>query len=249
MSDMILHEAGLEFHTGEDSEPRIRDLELAKRLGYGRPLDIRELIKRNEARLGVIRTVRKTSERGGRPGVEYWLTERQALFVTTQSRTEQAADVSMLLVDAFIAVRKQLERDERALKWLPQRLVEAFLLPKPATDWERMFQPSLVKAICALHGQAYVGGSHPRHLSSTNRKIYDMVFSSPIGREIKARNPSPRYGKNHHQHLVVEAREYFAAQLKIVEAIARQSATKDDFWSRMEREYAGGMLQMSMGAS
>lgn len=43
-------------------------------------------------------------------------------------------------------------------------------------------------------------------------------------------------------------RDYLSAQLKVVEAIARQSATKDDFWRRMEREYAGGLLQLSMGS-
>ena len=59
--------------------PRIRDLDLADKLGYERPHDIRELIRRFDSLLGVIRTVRKTSgERGGRPGVEFWLTEEQA---------------------------------------------------------------------------------------------------------------------------------------------------------------------------
>lgn len=251
MSDMVLHEGGLEFRAEGDGEPRIRDLDLAERLGFERPVNIRKLIREHIGRLGVISEREITSgSKGGRPGTEYWLTERQALFVTTQSRTEKAADVTMFLVDAYLAVRRQLEHDRQAIKWLPQRLVEAFLLPKPAAEWERMFQPSLVRAICALHGETYESGPHPRHLSSTNRKIYDVIFSSPIGREIKSRNPLPKWGSNHHQHLTPETREYFAAQLKVVEAIARGASDKSDFWRRMDREYAGGLLQLPLrGAS
>lgn len=243
-ADMVLHEGGLEFHA-TDGEPRIRDLDLAEMLGYERPHEIRRLIERHRDRLGLFVTM--TKSHGGRPGVEHWLTERQALFVTTQSRTERSADISMLLVDAFLAVRQQLAHDEQALKTIPRRLIEALLLPKPSTEWERMFQPSLVRALCELHGIKWASGSHPRFLSSTNRKIYDLVFSTGIGAEIKRRNPLPKRGANHHQQLTAEARDYLAAQLKIVEAIARQSAGKADFWHRMERHFSNGMLQLSLG--
>jgi hypothetical protein len=248
MSTMVLHEAGLEFRSDE-GEPRIRDLDLAERLGYERPRKIREIIREAQKvnGFGVCPVSGRTpGTEGGRPSEEYWLTERQALFVTTRSGTEKAAEATMLLVDAFLAVREQIRRDEQALKTIPRRLIEALLLPKPAEEWERMFQPSLVRALCDLHGVRWAGGSHPRFLSSTNRKIYDLVLSSEIGAEIKRRNPLPKWGANHHQQLTPEARDYLTAQLKIVEAIARQSDGKSDFWKRMEREYAGGMLQMSL---
>jgi len=248
MNEMILHEGGLEFRT-TDGEPRIRDLDLAERLGYERPRNIRNLIDRFRNDLGVCFTVEQTSSAlGGRPGVEYWLTEEQALFIVAKSDTSRATEMLKFIITVFVAVRRQIDRDQQALKSLPQRLVEALLLPAPTPDWERMFQSSLVKAICELHGEHFDGGQHPRWMASTNRKIYDLVFSSPIGRTIKERNPMPKHGSNHHQHLTPEAREYLAAQLKIVEAIARQSSGKIDFWRRMEREYAGGMLQLSLGA-
>ncbi len=251
MSNMILHEGGLEFHSA-DGEPRIRDIDLAVKLGYSRARDIRPVIREAEKFNGFgICGVSPRNSKGqrGRPEEEYWLTERQALFVTTRSGTEKAAEVTMLLVDAFIAVRKQIDRDEQALKTIPRRLIEAFLLPSPAPEWVRMFQPSLVTAICELHGVKWTGGPHPRWLAQTNRKIYDLVFSSAIGAEIKRRNPVPAHGANHHQHLTAEARDYMAAQLRIVEAIARQSSSKADFWIRMEREFSGGMLQLSLGTA
>lgn len=248
--NMILHEGGLEFHA-TDGEPRIRDLDLAEKLGYERPRAIRDIIRDAEKvnGFGVCRVSRQThGGLGGRPADEYWLTERQALFVTTRSGTEKAAEVTMMLVDAFIAVRRQLAHDEQALKTIPRRLIEALLLPAPAPEWERMFQPSLTRSICELHGIEYGGGMYPRFLSSTNRKIYDLVFSAGIGAEIKRRNPLPKWGNNHHQQLTPEARDYFAAQLKIVEAIARQSADKQDFWRRMERQFSDGMLQLQLGS-
>lgn len=250
MSAMVLHEAGLEFRS-DDGEPRIRDLDLAERLGYERPRKIRDVIREAQKvnGFGICPASGQNHDGGrGRPAEEFWLTERQALFVTTRSGTEEAAEVTMLLVDAFIAVREQIRRDEHALKTIPRRLIEALLLPKPAEEWERMFPESLTKAMCDLHGKRFTGGSPPRFLASTNRKIYDLVFTREIGCEIKRRNPVPKYGANHHQQLTPEARDYLAAQLKVVEAIARQADGKADFWRRMKREYAGGMLQLSIGA-
>lgn len=250
MSNMILHEGGLEFHA-TDGEPRIRDIDLAVKLGYARPRKIRDVIREAEKvnGFGICPAVGRVIKgaRGSTVATEYWLTERQAMFVTTRSGTAKAAEVTMLLVDAFLAVREQLARDAQALKTLPRRLVEALLLPAPAPEWERMFHPSLVAAICDLHGVKWNGGTHPRWLGQTNRKIYNLVLTSSIGAEIKRRNPLPKWGNNHHQHLTAEARDYLAAQLKIVEAIARQSASKADFWHRMEREFSGGMLQLSLG--
>lgn len=85
------------------SEPVIRDVEWAQKLGFVRPADIRPLIKRmaESGRLGVIRTVRKTSSAsGGRPTSEFLLTKKQALQVAAKSETEFADAI----LDAVIAV-------------------------------------------------------------------------------------------------------------------------------------------------
>lgn len=95
-------------------EPRILDIELAKRLGYARPAKIRELIERlmNEgilSRSEVFPTAGKTSPRGGRPGTEFWLTEEQAVIVTTQSKTETAIAMLKTVVHVFrLAAHGQL---------------------------------------------------------------------------------------------------------------------------------------------
>ena len=246
VSDLIFYEGGLEFRS-EDGEPRIRDIDLAERLGYERLRDIRKLIDRfaNEIELRAI--VAQTS---GRPAAEYWLTEEQALFIIAKSETPKATEILKLVIRAFIAVRRQLARDEQSLKSIPRRLIEAFLLPGPRSRMNEtdVFRPSLVQAISDVYAIPWAGGVHPRFQAITNKMIYDRVCSSTVANEIKLRNPIPKWGNNHWQYFTPEALEWFRAQLKIVEAIARQAGDRVDFWRRMDREYAEGMLQLALSA-
>ncbi|MDC0740915.1 hypothetical protein [Polyangium mundeleinium] len=50
---------------------------------------------------------------------EYWLTEEQALFVTTQARTPTARAITLQVIRAFIAARHALNKPV-----LDQKLVE-----------------------------------------------------------------------------------------------------------------------------
>lgn len=93
-----------------DGDPRALDLDIAKRLGFGRPRDIRKLIERNIAeleRFGVCATVAQTSgPKGGRPGNEYWLNEEQSLLVAALSDAERAPEVRHMLIKVFVAWRR-----------------------------------------------------------------------------------------------------------------------------------------------
>ena len=246
---MILRHEGFLFEVGGDGLPRVRDLDLAERLGYERHRDIRQLIERLEPELGeVCGTVPQTAKnKGGRPGREYWLTEEQAYLVAAKSETPEAIAITKLLIRAFIAARDELHGRTIREQSILRRVLDAVILPAPSAEWERMFPGSLVRALCALHGLKWICGPHPRMLASTNHKIYNLVFSSVVANEIKTRNPDPKFGSNHHQTLTPEARSYLATQLGIVEALARAAQTKDDFWAKMEAEYAGGMTQLTIG--
>ncbi|MDC3956274.1 hypothetical protein KEG38_20605 [Polyangium jinanense] len=93
-----------------DSEPRSLDLELGRRLGYGRPREIRALIKNlSDGGFLVVDDQRGAAPRSPRTA-EYWLTEEQALFVTTQSGTTRARAITLQLVRAFIAARHALNK-------------------------------------------------------------------------------------------------------------------------------------------
>lgn len=101
-----------DLNTTINHEPRVRDLDLAERLGMADPHDIRrKIIETNRAELeaygGVSGRRPETSAKGGRPATEYWLNEPQALLVCMFSRTERAADVRRALIEVFTAWRRQ----------------------------------------------------------------------------------------------------------------------------------------------
>lgn len=89
-----------------DGEPRVHDLRLAERLGFERPVKIRELIKRHESKLlnfGILPTVGKIHEAAGRPTAEYYLNQKQSIFICMKSETEKAFDVQVEIVHVFDA--------------------------------------------------------------------------------------------------------------------------------------------------
>ncbi len=93
--------------TPVNGESRVHDLALANRLEFSQSLDIRKLIKRHESKLlkfGVLATVAKTSnDQGGRPTTEFYLNQRQAVFICMKSETEKAFDVQVEIVRVFDA--------------------------------------------------------------------------------------------------------------------------------------------------
>ncbi|MBK9263073.1 MAG: hypothetical protein IPM54_25125 [Polyangiaceae bacterium] len=96
--------------SGED-EPRVEDVELARRLGIGRERKIRDLIARHVSAgnlndYEVLTTVVQTSEKGGRPGRAYWLTEAAALFIVTKSETQNAIALTKEMIQVFMLARR-----------------------------------------------------------------------------------------------------------------------------------------------
>ncbi len=89
-------------------EPRIRDLRLAEVLGFVDPHKIRELIERHADTLTTFGEVfRQTAENTGRRGRpskgDYWLSKRQALYLTAKSDTERGALITVQMVEVFDA--------------------------------------------------------------------------------------------------------------------------------------------------
>ncbi|MFT9364823.1 MAG: phage antirepressor KilAC domain-containing protein [Gluconobacter sp.] len=113
-----------------DGELRILDTDLATRLGFDRPRDIRKLIKRYEAELGkmgVCATVALTSgEAGGRPGKAYYLNKKQAIFITAKSETAEATEITIEIIEKFDAY----ERGETTTPQIavPKTMTEALRL-------------------------------------------------------------------------------------------------------------------------
>lgn len=218
----------------EDKEPRIRDLELAKRLGYSEPKTIRQLIKRLAPNLAGLhqRSTAPLRKDGlpSKPANEFWLDERSALFVIARSETEVATKILGEVIDVFIAYRRG-------------QLIPRLLADEPCV-WDKMWSAKTVGALCHLYGQPYAGGRFPGFLASVVQKLYRLVLEPATYIEMKARNPDPKWGSNHHQWLSEQARERFRKELVVIEGTALSSNTLDEFWGRLERVYLGFPLQL-----
>lgn len=103
----------------ENNEPRVRDLDLADRLGYAHPIDIRKLVRRYQnsgdlSREEVLATVAKST--GGRPGTEFWLSEAAALFIVTKSETKNAIALTKEMIRVFMLVRRGMIETQPSLE-------------------------------------------------------------------------------------------------------------------------------------
>jgi hypothetical protein len=129
---------------------------------------------------------------------------------------------------------------ERAMSRLFERLFR-----DEVGTWDMRWTPSIVHALAPLYGIRYpVGarGSYPKELQMPFHKIYNLIFGVEAAAEMRRRNPNPE-AYTHTQILEDRAKVVLSDELVIVEAFARQSRTKDEFWARMEAHYRGAPLQ------
>lgn len=91
--------------TMRDGELRIRDEDLATRLGYGRPREIRPLIARHRAALSSLGILSSAGEIVGKGQVAnvYYLNRRQAIYLTAKSETPEATAITIEIVRKFDA--------------------------------------------------------------------------------------------------------------------------------------------------
>ncbi|WP_455476569.1 phage antirepressor KilAC domain-containing protein [Bartonella sp. B17] len=90
-----------------ENEPRVRDVDLAEKLGFVRTRDVRKLIARNMKeieRFGTCATMAHVIK--GNNVTEYWLNEEQALLIATLSNTEKSSQVRYMLIKLFVAWRR-----------------------------------------------------------------------------------------------------------------------------------------------
>jgi len=97
--------------TVQNGEAMVRDTDLADKLGYARPYDVRKLIKRMISR-GQIKpnlfvATHDKKEGRGRPGTAYYLSQSSAIKVITKSETDIADEITDEVIDVFIAARDE----------------------------------------------------------------------------------------------------------------------------------------------
>ncbi len=234
----------------EDGAHRILDVELARRLGFSRPRDVRKLIDRL-AEQGELSGVSKRATVSRRelsgnvietPVTEYWLTLEQALFVTAKSETKAANEI----LRAVIAVFLKAQREHEARHAREVGYVARLLLADATSDWDLMWPSEFTKKVCALHGIEWDGRVQPKFMASTYERIYRKLLGDEVYELLKTRNPEPHFGSNHHQWLTPKAREAVARAIPTITAFAKQVRDKSEFWARFDAEFAGKMLQLDL---
>ena len=98
--------------TTVENEARILDTELAEALGYEEPRAIRKLISRHEGALSALgtlarRRVPQLRSNGATHLIDtYYLNKAQAIFLTTQSGTSTAINITVQVIQKFDAYEK-----------------------------------------------------------------------------------------------------------------------------------------------
>ena len=237
----------------DDTAHRILDTDLARKLGFSRPRDIRKLIERlaKEGALSGIHvraTVGRTSmPRGGTRETEvneYWLTLEEALFVTAKSETKTANEILKAIINVFLTARDAIDAEVKQRVGYVARL----LLSDATCEWDLMWPADFVAVMCRLHGIAWDGRVQPRFLGSTYERIYRTVLTDEVYDLLKSKNPEPRFGSNHHQWLTPQAREAIRSAIPRITTHAIRSRSPEEFWAGFDHEFAGKMLQLEFFA-
>lgn len=111
--------------------------------------------------------------------------------------------------------------------------------------WEHTFSGQLVHRLCQLGcaGEKHVdwhAGPYPRPLAKTFRRIYDLVLGEAAAQHLKAINPEPKSGSNHHQWLTDEAHELLKRNMALITFAAQQSHSRKEFFARLRAHYVTG---------
>lgn len=224
----------------DDHVPRVRDVDIGRQLGMAQPENIRQTIAKYAEDLndfGVLTRRVKTSGRsGGRKATEYWLNKDQAVFVAGRSDTELGRKTYKLLVKAFSAFEKML------VERLPPFLRAEF------GSWQKVWHNELMVELCKLRGELFTG-RHPRWCARMNSIIYECLLGKELYAELKARNPKPSKGHNHHQLIDAAYRAAFDKQLANVMLLAESACSLEDLEGRLRLVYQKKPMQLPLWAA
>lgn len=135
-----------------DGAPMVKDLDVARWLGFERLREFRRLIERHLESLGEVsryRDAKPPSPSGGRPGAGYLLREEQALYLAAKSETPNARQVLKAMIVVFMEARRPVIESrefgpQESLVHLRRSAVLA-LLSIPA--WARRSDNAVAKAL------------------------------------------------------------------------------------------------------
>ncbi|MEI8397339.1 MAG: P63C domain-containing protein [Rhodospirillaceae bacterium] len=233
----------------DDSEPRVRDVELAERLEYANVKNFREIIRSNERYLNKINVLRVAPLNpdpvlGGRPGKEYWLTEAQAIFIIGQSGTPKAKEISVEIAIAFVEYRRQTF-DVR----LYGAIARDMLLPAPR-HWEREFDERFWTNLHRVGGwKRPAGNNHSNCAHFINRYIYEYLLGRLGLTALRDANPRGDAGDRthcHHQLLKDKHLTRLRQHIAVITGLLTNAVSLKHFADQFARAFPDANLQLGL---
>lgn len=228
--------------TDIDDVPRVRDIDLAIRLGYERPADVRELIARlvrngdiNDS--GIIRIVRKNTGERGRPAVECWLTEEDALMVVARSETKEASRLLRAIIDVFLAFKRGFATDAATTLRL-----------SAAVDRKSVWDVELKRELARLRRIVWDGkGAEPQPLSFAYGRVWRFILGDTRYEALKEKNPHPKEGSLHYAWLRDQKYDDVRREdLVVTLALARRCTRWSEFESDMRGHFQRTPIQLRL---
>ena len=142
------------------------------------------------------------------------------------------------LIDEATGFQKM--RAERAL----QLKLQAFIAEE-LQEWARTFEPEFWFELARLEGIAYSPRSRPlRWGKYIMAFVYDAI-DADVGRELRAKNPSPHFKQNHHQWLKQFGKQRVHDQILKVITIMKLCSDMTEFKRKFAHVFKRTPLQLS----
>jgi hypothetical protein len=142
------------------------------------------------------------------------------------------------LVDEATGYQKVRARNALQIK------LQAFIADE-LQDWARMFPEDFWIQLARLEGVHYSARSRPlRWGKYVMLFVYDAI-DGDIGKELRKKNPNPRFLRNHHQWLKQFGRDKVHDQIQSVITIMKLCDSMDEFRSKFARVFNKSPSQMS----
>jgi len=190
----------------------------------------------------------KITERNGDiPRTYLTVTEAGLYKLILQSRKPQAKEfIRWLTHEVLPKIRRTgffvADGDEKRARDVLDRI----LLHKAMT-WEAMFSYDVPRALAPIYGQSVDPSHYPPWMGRITSKIYDLLFGEDVMGEARdRRGPHTGRGNLLHQWMTPDARSYLRDHIHVVMALAKTSATPDDFWGKVAAVFGKSMTQLRL---
>jgi hypothetical protein len=162
---------------------------------------------------------------------------QQKLAVQAEIIMRACAKVGIIaLIDEATGYQKV--RAEKAL----QLKLQAFIADD-LQEWARKFPPEFWFELARLEGITYSPLSRPLRWGKYFMAfVYDAI-DKDVGKRLRAKNPNPQKGRNHHQWLKEFGKEKLNAQIASVVTIMKLCNNMEEFRTKFDRVFKKGPTQ------